>query len=132
MALQGRKSVDVLERKLIKNSSFAAGCLLIVLLSLLQPNNYAFAAPVFLNTELNELNVVVETSLHGRRGMVFIENNEVDAVLCHITFKNGPELPVKRKQRVGPGIKKMITATLSRSIVRLNIDVLCGKEQVAD
>ena len=86
------------------------------------------ATPVFVNEELNKLDVLVESSLVGLRGMVFIENKEQEEVTCQVVFKNGPELPTTRRERIKPGVKKVISANMNRSIVRLNIDVTCNKE----
>ncbi len=86
------------------------------------------ATPVFVNEELNKLDILVESSLVGLRGMVFIENKEQEVVECQVVFKNGPELPTTRREKINPGVKKMISANMNRSIVRLNIDVTCNKQ----
>ena len=88
------------------------------------------ATPVFVHEELNELDVVVESSLVGLRGMVFIENKEQQVIACQVVFKNGPEIPTTRKERIKPGVKKMVSANMNRVIVRLNIDVTCNKESL--
>ena len=85
------------------------------------------ATPIFVNETLNDLDITVESSLLGLKGMAFVQNNEEQPVFCHVTFKNGPELPIKRRERVNPGIKKIFEANMNRSIVKLTIDVVCDK-----
>ncbi len=86
------------------------------------------AIPVYLNESVGDLNVGIETSLVGLKGMAFIENKGPDVIACQVVFRNGPELPIVRKERVNPGAKKMVSATLKRAIVKLTIDVSCQKE----
>ena len=105
-----------------------SGHLFFVVLLALGISCTATATPVFLHEELNELDILVETSLVGRRGMTFIENKEQETVACQVVFRNGPEVPVRRQERVKPGVKKVVSANMNRSIVRLNIDVTCNKE----
>lgn len=85
------------------------------------------ATPIFVNETLNDLDVSVESSLLGLKGMAFIQNNEEQPILCHVTFKNGPELPVKRRETIKPGVKKVFEANMNRVIVKLTIDVKCDK-----
>jgi len=105
-----------------------SGHLLFVLVLVSGVSFSVSATPVFLHEELNKLDVTVETSLVGLRGMVFIENKEQEIVACQVVFKNGPELPITRRERIKSGVKKMVSANMSRAIVRLNIDVTCNKE----
>ena len=85
------------------------------------------ATPIFVNKTLNDLDVSVESSLLGLKGMAFIKNNEEQPIQCHVTFKNGPELPVKRRETIKPGVKKVVEANMNRVIVKLTIDVVCDK-----
>lgn len=87
----------------------------------------ASATPVFVNETLNDLDISVESSLLGLKGMAFVQNNEEYPVTCHVTFKNGPELPVKRRETIKPGVKKVFEASMRRGIVKLTIDVECDK-----
>ncbi|UZE95654.1 hypothetical protein [Alkalimarinus alittae] len=87
------------------------------------------ATPIYLNETLNNLDVKVETSLLGLKGMAFIENDESVPVLCDVVFKNGPELPVKRRGTINPGVKKVFEANMNRSIIKLVIDVKCEKSK---
>ncbi len=88
----------------------------------------ASATPIFVNETLNDLDVSVESSLLGLKGMAFVQNNEEQAILCHVIFKNGPELPVKRRDTIKPGVKKVFEANMNRTIVKLTIDVVCDKK----
>jgi len=105
-----------------------SGHLFFTLLLVLGVFPTASATPVFIHEEFNKLDISVESSLVGLRGMVFIENKEQEMVACQVVFKNGPELPITRRERIKPGVKKMVSANMSRAIVRLNIDVTCNKE----
>jgi len=107
-------------------------CLFLCILLVIGVSGPVSATPVYVNEELNKLDIIVENSLVGLRGMVFIENKEQEAVACQVVFKNGPELPITRRERINPGVKKMVSANMNRSIVRLNIDVTCNKEVIAD
>jgi len=105
-----------------------SGHLLFTMLLVLGASFTVSATPVFIHEELNKLDISVESSLVGLRGMVFIENKEQGMVACQVVFRNGPELPITRRERIKPGVKKMVSANMSRAIVRLNIDVSCNKE----
>mgnify|MGYP000371487625 FL=1 len=96
-----------------------------ILLATILPSS---ATPVFVNETLNDLDITVESSLVGQRGMAFVQNNESEAIMCDVTFKNGPELPVKRRSSVNPGVKKIVETTFGRKIVKLTIDVVCNKK----
>lgn len=105
-----------------------SGVFLVILTILLQSAAFSVSAtPVFVNETLNDLDITVESSLLGLKGMAFVQNNEEQPVFCHVTFKNGPELPIKRRETINPGIKKIFEANMNRSIVKLTIDVVCDK-----
>lgn len=105
-----------------------AGTLAMLLVILQSVSMTASATPVFVKQTLNDLDVSVEHSLLGLQAMAFIKNNELEAVFCDVTFINGPELPVIRKESIKPGVKKVIEATMRRGIVKLTIEVVCKKK----
>lgn len=112
----------------IKHIMSSTGCFAALVVVLQSMAVTVSATPIFVNETLNDLDVSVESSLLGLKGMAFIQNNEEQPILCHVTFKNGPELPVKRRETIKPGVKKIFEANMNRSIVKLTIDVVCNKK----
>jgi len=106
----------------------SAGRLTVLIVFLQSMAATVSATPIFVNETLNDLDVSVESSLLGLKGMAFVQNNEEQPILCHVTFKNGPELPVKRRETIKPGVKKVFEANMNRVIVKLTIDVVCDKK----
>ncbi|WP_250656726.1 hypothetical protein [Alkalimarinus coralli] len=104
-----------------------AGHLLITLVAMLSVAPGVFATPVYINEHFNGLDVSAESSLVGQQAMAFVENGEAQAIQCTVTFRNGPELPVKRRETIKPGVKKVFEAAMKRTIVKLTIDVECNK-----
>lgn len=81
--------------------------------------------PIEVNENFGGLPITQESSILHNQAILSLKNDSEGVVTCDVTFRNGPELPVKRTQKVAPGESGLFTAPLRRKVVKLTVDAQC-------
>ena len=87
----------------------------------------AWGYPVEMLVSSKGLDVEAHHVLLHDATVVRLTNHEPDAVRCDLVFRNGPELPRRRKVTLDPGGERSVRFRPDREVIKLEVDVRCWR-----
>lgn len=88
--------------------------------------------PIDVESELNELDLEVLSFNAGAQVVIGIENKEAFKVYCSARFINGPQTPVDRRVQINAESTGQMAAPLRRSVTRVQVELDCDKNPLAE
>lgn len=83
--------------------------------------------PIEVQENFGNLAITHESSILHNQAVVSLKNGSENPVICEVTFRNGPELPVKRNGTIAPGESSLFSAPLRRKVVKLTVEATCSR-----
>ena len=85
--------------------------------------------PIDVESELNGLEIKVNSNNIGAQVILSLQNEEDFPVACRALFNNGPQTPVERRLILKAEERSQMTAPLFRSVTRVRVHLVCEREQ---
>ncbi len=88
--------------------------------------------PIDVESELNELELEVQSYNAGPQVVIGIKNKEAFKVYCSARFINGPQTPVDRRVQIKAESTGQMAVPLMREVTRVRVELRCDKKQPAE